>query len=229
MAHRKKGPVDGPMGRLGQLVQQAGLRLKSGEPPAANQDQTPQKQAPVPDKVPEQSDEELFSSAMHTVNRAAWRHDPHFSVKTPQIRITDAEAENRKLMQEAMDEEVPLAIPDHPEYIEGWIGVAGQRLLPNLRNGLYSIQGQMDLHGMNQAEAQMAVEEYILDMSRTRPCCIKIIHGRGINSPADRATLKDSLQRLLTTRKMSKYVLAYASAAYRDGGVGAVYVLLCRQ
>ena len=58
---------------------------------------------------------------------------------------------------------------------------------------------------------------------------MKIIHGRGINSPADSATLKESLQRLLSTRRMSRYVVAYASAPSRDGGVGAVYVLLSRQ
>jgi len=63
-------------------------------------------------------------------------------------------------------------------------------------------------------------------MSRLRSCCIKIIHGRGINSPTENATLKASLQRLLATRRMSRYVVAYASAPLRDGGVGAVYVLL---
>ena len=129
-----------------------------------------------------------------------------------------------------MDEDTPIPILEHPEYIEGWIGVTGKRVLPNLRNGLYSIQGQIDLHGMNREEAQIAVEEYIVQMSRFRSCCIKIIHGRGINSPADRATLKESLQRFLSTRRMSNYVVAYASAPSRDGGVGCVYVLIsCRQ
>jgi DNA-nicking Smr family endonuclease len=133
------------------------------------------------------------------------------------------------LMQAAMDENSPMDILDHPEYIEGWIGVSGQRFLPKLRNGLYSIQGQIDLHGLNKSEAQIAVENYVMQMSRVHSCCIKIIHGRGINSPTDRATLKESLQRLLSTRRMSRYVVAYASAPSCDGGVGAVYVLLCRQ
>ena len=137
--------------------------------------------------------------------------------------------EARRLMQAAIEGDPPMAIFDHPEYIEGWIGVAGKRFLPKLRNGLYSIQGQIDLHGLSRADAQTAVEEFIIRMSRFRSCCIKIIHGRGINSPTDRATLKESLQRLLSTRRMSHYVVAYASAPSRDGGVGAVYVLLSRQ
>ncbi len=119
-----------------------------------------------------------------------------------------------------------MMVLDHPEYIEGWIGVAGKRFLPNLRNGLYSIQGQIDLHGLGKAEARRNVEEFVERMSRYRSCCVKIIHGRGINSPSDRAVLKESLQRWLSTRRMSRHVVAYASAPLKDGGVGAVYVLL---
>jgi len=52
----------------------------------------------------------------------------------------DQESDDRRLMQEAMEEDAPITIPDHPEYIEGWVGVAGKRFLPNLRNGIYSIQ-----------------------------------------------------------------------------------------
>ena len=120
----------------------------------------------------------------------AWRHDPHHAFKPSPSPVHDTEAEERKLMQEAISGDTPIAILDHPEYIEGWVGVAGKRLLTNLRNGLYSVQGQIDLHGLNRAEAQIAVEDYIISMSRFRPCCVKIIHGRGINSPADQCHIE---------------------------------------
>jgi DNA-nicking Smr family endonuclease len=216
------------LNQLKDLVNKAGIHFKvTNTPPVMP---SPQKrEAPPPPNLPEESDEDLFKMAMNTIERVAWKNNRHPSIKLPQVPERDREAENRRLMQKAMSDEVPIDIPDHPEYIEGWIGATGKQYLPNLRNGLYSIQGQIDLHGMNQAEAQTAVEEYIVRISRFRPCCIKIIHGRGINSPIDRATLKDSLQRFLSTRRMSRYVLAYASAASRDGGVGAVYVLLSRQ
>jgi DNA-nicking Smr family endonuclease len=226
---KKKTTPDGPFYQLKNLVDQAGLHLKTEDNAAALKAQNAPRREVIPEKPPVESDEELFETAMNRVAKVAWKHDLHTSVKLPPISAPDKEAEDRRLMQAAMSEDVPLAIPDHPEYIEGWIGVAGKQYLPNLRNGLYSIQGQIDLHGMNRMEAQTAVEDYIVHMSRFRPCCIKIIHGRGINSPLDRATLKDSLQRLLATRRLSRYVVAYASAAPRDGGVGAVYVLLNRQ
>ena len=81
---------------------------------------------------------------------------------------------------------------------------------------------------MSCVEAREAVEDFIVRMSRARSCCVKIVHGRGINSPTDKAVLKEQLQRWLATRRMSRHVVAYASAPYADGGVGAIYVLLRR-
>lgn len=220
------------MDQLEQLVREAGIRLHAKEEELKpEKSPVPERPKPAPvslESPPELSDDDAFAQAMNGIERSSWRHTPHSGAKPAPPISQDYDSEGRKLMQQAMDDDSPIAIPDHPEYIEGWVGVAGKRFLPNLRNGLYSIQGQIDLHGLNQAEAQITVEDYIARMSRFRSCCVKIIHGRGINSPADRATLKESLQRLLSTRRMSRYVVAYASAPSRDGGVGAVYVLLSR-
>jgi DNA-nicking Smr family endonuclease len=231
MAREKKTKVSGSINNLDELVRRAGIHLKSREKPSdAATTRIPEKSRRVPGGLTgESTDEEIFSEAMDGVEHIFWKHMPCPSSKPARAPEEDSDFEERKMMQEAMEEDAPIPIPDHPEYIEGWIGVAGKRFLPNLRNGLYSIQGQIDLHGLTQEEARAAVEEYIIRMSRYRSCCIKIIHGRGINSPIDRATLKDSLPRLLSTRRMSHYVVAYASAPSRDGGVGSTYVLLRHQ
>jgi DNA-nicking Smr family endonuclease len=230
MAGKKKHAFGGQLSQLEELVRKAGMQLNSEEGSSAPPARSPKTPASVPQDISaEATDEEIFSEAMNDVEHASWKHTLHSSSEPVRTADKDPEAEEKKMMQEAMDEDAPIPILDHPEYIEDWVGVAGKRYLPNLRNGLYSIQGQIDLHGMNREEAQIAVEEYIVRMSRFRSCCIKIIHGRGINSPADRATLKESLQRFLKTRRMSHYVVAYASAPALDGGVGCVYVLLSRQ
>jgi DNA-nicking Smr family endonuclease len=216
---------------LNALVNEAGIHLKPIKKPLP-----PPPPAPPPEISDEHkpkidcTDEDLFLQSMGAVQRAAWRHSPHHASKPVPVPVADdPDIEAKRLMQAALEGEYPMEILDHPEYIEGWIGVAGKRFLPKLRNGFYSIQGQLDLHGLSREEAQKEVEEYIVRMSRLHSCCIKIIHGRGINSPTDRATLKEALQQLLSTRKMSHNVVAYASAQFNDGGVGAVYVLLSRQ
>jgi DNA-nicking Smr family endonuclease len=230
MPRKSRIIVQKSLGQLSSLVEAAGMRLKSGYEPPATQKQKSGDQKQRMEKAPSAgTDDEIFREAMNGIHRASWRHDPHPSSQPIPIPTGDPDSENLRLMQTAIEENSPVPVLDHPEYIEGWIGVAGRRFLPKLRNGLYSIQGQLDLHGYNRIEAQIAVEDYIAGMSRLQSCCVKIIHGRGINSPTDKATLKESLQRLLMTRRMSRYVVAYASAPSCDGGVGAVYILLRQQ
>ncbi len=226
MSGKSKRPYAKSLDQLAELVNKAGIRLKSDGKPIAAFNKRAGEAAPTPQKTDQLTEEELFRRAMHDVKGASWRHHPHTSSKPAPAITGDPDHEARSLMLAAMEGGFPISIPDHPEYIEGWIGAAGKRFLPNLRNGIYSIQGQIDLHGYGRVEAEIAVEDFIIRMSRLRSCCIKIIHGRGINSPTENATLKASLQRLLATRRMSRYVVAYASAPLRDGGVGAVYVLL---
>ncbi len=210
--------------QLANLLEKAGLGLQTDEKPAAEPVSTPLPEPPS-QSMPE-SDDELFGQAMEGVIRSTWRHEP---VPTPQratIPPAELEPADLRLLQEALEGSSPPPILDHPEYIEGWVGVAGRRFLPNLRNGVYSIQGALDLHGLGKSAARIAVEDFIIRMSCERSCCVKIVHGRGINSPSDKAVLKENLQRWLTTRRMAQHVVAYASAPYADGGVGAVYVLV---
>ncbi len=230
MSDKRKVAVDRSLGRLSDLIDKAGIRLKTESTlPCPPPQMCGSEALPVSHATLALSEEAMFRNAMNGVHPTSWRHNIHPSPQPAPVAPTDSELEERRLMQTALEDQSSLPVLNHPEYIEGWVGIAGKKFLPMLRNGLYSIQGQIDLHGFNRIEAQIAVEDFIVRMSRFRSCCIKIIHGRGMNSPGDKATLKEDLQRLLKTRRLSRHVLAYASAPARDGGVGAVYVLLRRQ
>jgi len=208
-----------PFSQLPSLLAEAGIDIEEGEVPVAVEEK------PVP---PREDEDSLFEMAMEGVAPVSWRNKPLATGPPAPIPRADPESEDYRLMCDAAAGIPALSIDDHPEYIEGWIGIAGRRYLPNLRSGLYSIQGQIDLHGLSRIEARGAVKDFIVRNSRLRACCVKIIHGRGINSSNDRAILKENLQRWLSTRRMGRYVVAYSSAPFKDGGVGAVYVLLRR-
>jgi len=183
------------------------------------------------DEMPEaqENDDDVFRRSTEGVHPVSWRNTRPPSPPPSPTEFNDSKAEELKLMEAAVNGDPALEVPDHPEYIEGWVGVSGKRFLPGLRNGLYSIQEQIDLHGLGRQQARESVEEFIDRASRFRSCCVKIIHGRGINSPSDKAILKENLQRWLSTRRMSRHVVAFASAPLKDGGVGAIYVLLRRR
>lgn len=207
--------------QLRSLLEGAGLTL---EKPTVQETQPP-----APSRVTcrePASDDEIFLQALEGVQRATWPRSALPSPAPEPKALKSTEAEERRLMEAAVNGDPLLEVPDHPEYIEGWIGTSGRRFMPGLRNGLYSIQEQIDLHGLGRDDARDAVETFIERAARYRACCVKIIHGRGINSPSEKPVLKECVQRWLSTRRMSRHVVAFASAPLKDGGVGALYVLL---
>ena len=94
-----------------------------------------------------------------------------------------------------------------------------------LRRGQFSINGQLDLHGLTIPEARQALASF-LHGSQTRGAqCVIIIHGKGYGSQNKQPILKNKVNSWL---QQHTEVLAFCSAQPADGGTGAVYVLLRR-
>jgi DNA-nicking Smr family endonuclease len=96
-------------------------------------------------------------------------------------------------------------------------------VLKRLRRGHWRVQDELDLHQMNTDAAASSIRSFIADARRDGYSCVKIIHGKGLRSGPDGPRLKRLTARLLS--RMDR-VCAFASAPPRDGGTGAVYVLL---
>lgn len=93
-------------------------------------------------------------------------------------------------------------------------------LLRKLRRGQFTVQGELDLHGMTVPVARQALADFL----RARGArCVRIIHGKGLGSRHRRPVLKNKVNAWLQQRDE---VLAFCSARPVDGGTGAVYVLL---
>ena len=102
---------------------------------------------------------------------------------------------------------------------------AGVRIqvMRRLRRGLYPIDDELDLHGLNQAAARSELADFIA-RSRDRGCrCVRIIHGKGHRSGTRGPVLKIAVN--LWLRRLPD-VMGFVSARAMDGGAGAVYVLL---
>ena len=115
------------------------------------------------------------------------------------------------------------ALPDAGESDELFFARSGlqPRSIKRLRQGKMTIGLDLDLHGMVVDEAREAVAEFLAYCTETRIRCAIIIHGKGYRSGT--AKLKSMVNRWL---RQHPAVLAFCSALPRDGGTGAVYVLI---
>lgn len=115
------------------------------------------------------------------------------------------------------------------EYMDGAVVGLAPSVLKRLRNGDYSYQDHVDLHGLTRQEAQERVTEFVLRSHTRGARCVLIICGRGLNSQGKEPVLKRELLGWLTRAPLKRLVLAFATARTWDGGAGAVYVLLRRR
>ncbi len=114
------------------------------------------------------------------------------------------------------------------EYMEGVAPGVDERLVQRLHRGDFAIQEQIDLHGYTVEEAKILLDRFLNRAYVRGLRCVRLIHGRGKNSPDNRPVLKENVQVWLSQGRLSRLVLAFVTAPVRDGGAGAAYVLLRR-
>lgn len=141
----------------------------------------------------------------------------------PPAKARFARADEERVLEEALavpygdiglesGEETPYRAPGVPE-----------RVLRDLRRGRYRVQGEVDLHGLRAEEARRELRRFLAAARDRDLRCVRIVHGKGLRSGPAGPVIKTSVHRWL--RKWDQ-VLAFCAAPARDGGTGAVYVLL---
>jgi DNA-nicking Smr family endonuclease len=98
-------------------------------------------------------------------------------------------------------------------------------VMRKLRRGHYTVEGQLDLHGLTAAEARAALTRFLHEARAGGMRCVRVIHGKGHGSHQRQPVLKVKVNHWL---RQWDGVLAFASTPPNDGGTGAVYVLLKR-
>jgi len=109
------------------------------------------------------------------------------------------------------------------DYLEFTRPGVQKRLFADLQRGYIEVDLELDLHGLTAAYAEQVLDEFLNECSRLRVRCARIIHGKGRRSDEGQPVLKRKVNYWL---RLYEEVLAFCSATRRDGGTGAVYVLL---
>lgn len=141
----------------------------------------------------------------------------------PPIAVQQQLDEQRVLRESISDEfdaSTLLDIDDALSFRRPGIGTDVTR---KLRMGEWSLQGEVDLHGLRREEAREALAGFIRDAHRRGWRCVRVVHGKGLGSPGKTPVLKSKVQSWLIQKNE---VLAFVQARGDEGGAGALVVLL---
>jgi DNA-nicking Smr family endonuclease len=138
----------------------------------------------------------------------------------PQQRQQDERAVLRESISDDFDVETLLETDEALSFRQAHIG---SDVVRKLRRGHWSLQGQIDLHGLRTDDAREALSTFIQRALKQDWRCVRVVHGKGLGSPGKTPVLKVKALRWLAQRKD---VLAFVQARACDGGAGALIVLL---
>jgi DNA-nicking Smr family endonuclease len=171
-----------------------------------------------------QAERHLFKRAVGAVKPLA--HEPRVSLSGEpakplalQQKIDDDNV-LRESLSDDFDVSTLLDTDDELSYRRSGIGTD---VTQKLRKGHWSLQGQIDLHGLRSDEAREALGQFIRDAHKRGWRCVRVVHGKGLGSPGKTPVLKSKVQRWLVQKNE---VLAFVQAKGSEGGAGALVVLL---
>jgi DNA-nicking Smr family endonuclease len=96
-------------------------------------------------------------------------------------------------------------------------------VLTKLRRGHWSVQSELDLHGLDSIGARDTLADFLVDARQRGYRCVRVIHGKGLTSPNREPVLKGKVRKWLA---QWGDVLAYTEAPQHAGGSGAVLILV---
>jgi DNA-nicking Smr family endonuclease len=173
--------------------------------------------------APKDDERDLFRAAMRGVRPLAAPKRAHPATRQPAPRARHTRAERAAVLRESLappPPELDIQPGDSMQYRQAGVPEA---VLRRLRRGAYRIEAEIDLHGMRLAEARLRLSEFLVAALERRLQCLRIVHGKGLRSGQRGPVIKNAVHSRL---RHIEEVLAFTSAAMRDGGTGATLVLL---
>jgi DNA-nicking Smr family endonuclease len=170
------------------------------------------------------ADENLFVRAAGAVQPIRGPRRVHLAADPPPPIPVQQQLDEQRVLRESISDEFDattlLDIDDALSFRRPGIGTDVTR---KLRKGGWSIQGELDLHGLRREEAREALGSFMREAQKRGWRCVRIVHGKGLGSPGKTPVLKGKVQSWLIQKNE---VLAFVQARGDEGGAGALVVLL---
>jgi DNA-nicking Smr family endonuclease len=164
---------------------------------------------PPPDPNNPIDDQDLFQQEMGDVkplnhNQAFVKRAQTQNARVPQNDMEDSQVESGEVLR----------------FLRSGIQ---STVLQKLRRGQYPVEATLDLHGLTTAEANDHLYRFMQHSQSLGRQTVRVVHGKGHGSKGQQPILKTKINQWL---REFPVVLAFCSSSPRDGGTGAVDVLL---
>jgi DNA-nicking Smr family endonuclease len=182
----------------------------------------PALEGPGDDARDQKSEEDLFLHAFSDVEPLSKGGRDIAGTIRPREKIPPAPPSFARLLEEHIEFEMEYS----HEFMTGQVKGLDAKIFRKLKSGEFSVQGHLDLHGMNTDQARIAVIDFLRRSYMEGKRCVLLIPGRGRNSPMGQGVLRQELTNWLTQAPLKRITLAFTTALPKHGGSGAVYLLL---
>lgn len=102
------------------------------------------------------------------------------------------------------------------------------RTARKLKKGKMAVEARIDLHGMTQEQAYGALSDFLWESHGMGRRCVLVITGKGRGGSSS-GVLRSAVPKWLNQPSSRQKIISITPAAPRDGGDGALYVLLKRK
>ncbi len=176
------------------------------------------------------AEKELFSRAIGPVKALPAKHQPGQRASLPVAQAAPIPVQQQRdelaVMREAISDEFDVeTLLDTDEALSFRRPGMGPDVVRKLRRGGWSIQRQLDLHGLRREDARDALSVFIREAHKAGLRCVRVVHGKGLGSPGKTPVLKGRVQSWLIQKAE---VIAFVQARPAEGGAGALVVLLAQ-
>jgi DNA-nicking Smr family endonuclease len=123
----------------------------------------------------------------------------------------------------------PPPVPSLPEIGPGDRVGVDKRTAKRLKRGQLAVEARMDLHGLTQEEAHRALSAFVQGSQAAGRRCVLVITGKGLRPDGTVGVLRAAVPHWLNQPDLRERIVAFTHATPRDGGEGALYLLLKRK
>lgn len=185
-------------------------------------------------REPHPDDLALWKDAMREATpirkrAVAAKHDEPAPVRAKVAKAAPRVDNTRKIVsgRAVVSAPPPVAKPIAPPLERGKVAGVDKRQAERLKRGKTGIEGRIDLHGMTLENAHRRLTDFLEDAQDAGKRAVLVVTGKGVREGT--GVIRRQVPRWLNEPRLRPLVLAFEYAQPKDGGMGALYILLRRK